>query len=180
MKDLIEEALDDTEDEKSGVGKIDDQAVKVTKEHVHTPKNREYWAVKVYFDDNEIPSSKETRLDADEAEDLFQRHVSRYDLLEGNLDQDRLQIEEEEQWWCTECLTEANTGTGIGPYCPNKDCEVGDGPELTQRKPVTVENCDVCSGQLFKSGNTVHAAGFADSYPAECKDCKNRQIIPAW
>jgi len=33
---------------------------------------------------------------------------------------------------CKNCDTEAVEAPGIGPYCPNQDCGVADGPELRE------------------------------------------------
>lgn len=97
---------------------------------------------------------------------------------------------EEVEMWCKECGTKAKHGTGIGHYCPNQDCRVGDGPELVDNRAkakdqdigreVNAEDCDECGGTLKKVEDTVHATGFADSFKAECVDCGHTQHVPAW
>lgn len=38
----------------------------------------------------------------------------------------------EPRYRCGECGTECNHAPGLGPYCPDEDCEVGDGPGLIE------------------------------------------------
>lgn len=39
-----------------------------------------------------------------------------------------------ETWVCDKCGTKCEYAPGIGHYCPNQDCSVGDGPEITRVK----------------------------------------------
>jgi len=219
MGDLIEEALDDTPKEKSTVVTVDGEQIRIDKSHISSPMNESYWEVSVNVADqygsfSDVPDERESSLDAEEADDLYTELVEKYDErdnvfkslaemdevddetlkrikeIAGRNDAESDESEERDDMWCRECATKAKYGPPIGHYCPNKGCEVGDGPELVNSKSktkdqdigreVTAEDCDECGGTLRKSSSTVHAPGFASSFRAECVDCGHKQEIPAW
>jgi hypothetical protein len=173
MADLIEEALDDTPKEKSTEVTVDGEVVRIDKTHEHTPKNREYWRVAVYVANDsgmfsDIPDSKETNLDAAEADEVYTELVEKYDEQDDDeveklsemepIDDETIERIKE----ISEDVTDEHT----------EDNDIG--------REVSCEDCEQCGGTLYKSDSTVHATGFADSFEAECSECGHTQHIPAW
>jgi len=81
-------------------------------------------------DVGEKPSLEET----DEIE-----HVGTY---EEELSSDIVELEQPEIILCHKCGTPLVNATGIGPFCPNKECDVVDGPLVEKEPEPTVLTVD--------------------------------------
>lgn len=178
MSDLIQEAIEDDtyEKEREASGVVDGTKVTVKKKSYRTKLQHEEWKVAVYLHGNDYASEQEASLTAEDAEELFNELVEKYNLGdEGTVFQQLSEMDEIDDETIERIKEITNRQTLDEPSVGNvsdKDDDIG--------REVTVEDCEECGGTLKKSSPTVHAPGFADSFEAECVHCGHTQHIPAW
>lgn len=80
MKDIIKDALDESEKKRSAAGEVDGKPLRLVKESYESRTQSIEWHLKVYVSDDQTPSSKETGLTASKAEEMFWNLVEKYDL----------------------------------------------------------------------------------------------------
>jgi len=86
----------------------------------------------VYVADvGEPPTPEELVEDELEIDDLAGQEQAEFERLEALANRDK--VEEP----CPKCGTVMLDAPGIGPYCPNKDCDVLDGPDLYKKEKTT-------------------------------------------
>ena len=126
----------------------------------------------VYVADvGEPPTPEELVEDELEIDDLAGQEQAEFERLEALANRDK--VEEP----CPKCGTVMLDAPGIGPYCPNKDCDVLDGPDL-YKKEKTTSGEFIWESALIPNRNDAveEAAKWAD----ENKDTQAAEEAKQW